>query len=221
MTPITMVTARHEIRVPAEADTFDGFRDWALSSRAPEAIPITYYRGDIWVDLTDDEVHFAIRRTIRTTLHRHSRISKEGMFFVGGDLWGNREADAAGTPDGVYVSFASFESGLVERVKDRWPVIVELRGSPDMVLEVVSTGSLKKDTEVLFEAYWEAGIGEYWLVDARSDAIAFDIYKRGPKGFVATRKQAGWLKSAAFGKAFKLTRENEEQGNPEFTLHVK
>ena len=90
-----------------------------------------------------------------------------------------------------------------------------------MVLEVVSRSSVKKDTEVLVDAYWEAGITEYWLVDARGDAIEFDILKRGPKGYIATRKQAGWLKSAVFGKSFKLTRANDSQGNPEFTLHVK
>jgi len=34
-------------------------------------------------------------------------------------------------------------------------------------------------------------------------------------------KSAGWLKSAVFGKSFRLHRANDEQGNPEFTLEAK
>lgn len=94
-------------------------------------------------------------------------------------------------------------------------------GSPDLVLEVVSNSSVRKDTEVLFDEYWAAGIPEYWLVDARGDDVEFDIHKRGPEGYVATRKQGGWLKSAVLGKSFKLVRTEDADGNPDFTLEVK
>ena len=44
---------------------------------------------------------------------------------------------------------------------------------------------------------------------------------RSSKKFVATKKQDGWVKSAAFGKSFRLTRGTDGTGNPEFTLEVK
>ena len=82
-------------------------------------------------------------------------------------------------------------------------------------------GSVKKDTEELPELYWLAGITEYWLVDARGDHIHFDIFQHAPKGYTAVRKQTGWVKSAVFGKSFKLTRHKDELGNPEYTLAVR
>ena len=41
------------------------------------------------------------------------------------------------------------------------------------------------------------------------------------KGYAAARKQDGWLKSAVFGKSFRLVRGTDATGNPEFTLEVK
>jgi Uma2 family endonuclease len=63
------------------------------------------------------------------------------------------------------------------------------------LLEIVSAGSVEKDTQTLRELYWKAGIAEYWLVDARGERLAFDILRHAAKGYVATRKAAGWLKS--------------------------
>jgi Uma2 family endonuclease len=90
-----------------------------------------------------------------------------------------------------------------------------------MVLEVVSRSSVKKDTVTLRQAYWEAGIPEYWLVDARGDGLEFRILKAGPKGYTEVRKQAGWLKSGIFGKSFRLARGTDRSGNPSFNLEVK
>lgn len=43
-------------------------------------------------------------------------------------------------------------------------------------------------------AYFDAGVTEYWVVDARDGSdIRFDIYKRGKKEFTAVRKTAGWV----------------------------
>src|SRR5438105_4589106 len=65
---------------------------------------------------------------------------------------------------------------------------VELQGTPEMVLEVISRSSEKKDTVVLMKAYWEAGIPEYWLVDARKEPLKFDILRHTSRGYVAARK---------------------------------
>ena len=97
----------------------------------------------------------------------------------------------------------------------------EILGTPDMVLEVVSASSVTKDTVSLREAYFEAGISEYWLVDARGDRLEFQILKRGEIEYTDTRKVGGWIKSAVFGKSFKLTRGVNRSGNPTFKLDVK
>jgi Uma2 family endonuclease len=93
--------------------------------------------------------------------------------------------------------------------------------SPDMVLEVVSPGSTHKDRVTMRQAYWEAEIREYWVVDALKAPLQFDIFRYTTRGYVATRKQDGWLKSAVFGKSFRLTQQQNALGHPEYTLAVR
>jgi Uma2 family endonuclease len=100
------------------------------------------------------------------------------------------------------------------------PISSELIGSPDMVLEVVSTSSVQKDTVILPELYWKAGVREHWLVDPRGEEVIFDIFKRGEKGFERV-KGRGWLKSAVFGKSFRLTMRIDDTDLPVFTLEVR
>jgi Uma2 family endonuclease len=91
----------------------------------------------------------------------------------------------------------------------------------DMVLEVVSDSSVQKDYDLLRRAYWEADIREYWLVDARKEPARFDILRHGSRGYVAVRKQDGWVKSTVFGKSFRLTQRRNDLGQPEFSLAVR
>jgi Uma2 family endonuclease len=97
----------------------------------------------------------------------------------------------------------------------------ELQGSPDMVLEVVSRSSKRKDTKTLKKAYWEAGIREYWLVQARNEPLEFTIFRRAARGYAATRPVGGWTKSAVFGKSFRLTRKMYARRQPIFSLETR
>ena len=90
-----------------------------------------------------------------------------------------------------------------------------------MVLEIVSAGSVEKDKETLLDLYWRAGIPEYWVVDARADRLEFDIFRHRAGGYVATRKQGGWLKSGVFGRSFRLSRLLDDMGNPDYSLSVR
>lgn len=90
-----------------------------------------------------------------------------------------------------------------------------------MVLEVISPSSEEKDTVVMPGLYWRAGIPEYWLIDVRGDRLEFRILRRGAKGYAAVRARGGWVKSAVFGKSFRLARRLDPLGYPEYTLSVK
>ena len=58
-------------------------------------------------------------------------------------------------------------------------------------------------------------------MDARQEPIRFDIFRRTAKGYTATRKREGWLKSAVFGKSFQLSQRVNALGHPEYTLAVR
>src|SRR5205807_1516797 len=109
-------------------------------------------------------------------------------------------------------------AGRVHLVEGMEEGYLELEGTPDMVLEVVSTSSMRKDTVDLRRAYWAAGIQEYWLVDARKEPLTFEILRHGAKGYRAAQRQQGWLRSGVFGKTFRLVRRTGALGHPNYAL---
>ena len=145
-----------------------------------------------------------------------------GQYFSDGVLLSHRAARLTTVPDGVFVSYDALRTGRVRRVEGATEGYVELDGTPDMVLEVVSESSVHKDTVELRRKYWRAGIPEYWLGDVRGESLQFDLLRRGARGYVRTRPQKdGWLKSQVFGRSFRLTRATDPVGDPQFRLDVR
>ena len=94
----------------------------------------------------------------------------------------------------------------------------------DLALEVISEGAKNRlrDLRTKRREYALARIPEYWLVDARTESVQFDILKRGPKGFMESRKSAGgWLRSRVFGRHFRITCSVDDRGFPQFQLESK
>jgi Uma2 family endonuclease len=53
-------------------------------------------------------------------------------------------------------------------------------GAPDLVVEVLSPGSLRLDQFVKFGAYERAGVREYWLADPKArDVIVYSLPANG------------------------------------------
>lgn len=201
----------------------DEFRRWALSDESPDHAPVFYLAGEVWIDMSKEQLfsHIRLKQKFYQVLGTLSEQKKLGKFFPDGLLLSNEEADLSGNPDGTFVSNAGFRAERIRLIDGAESGFVEMEGSPDMVLEVVSDSSVEKDTELLKVLYWNAGIREYWLVDARGDRLEFDIFRRTSRGYSATAKTGGWMKSAVFGQSFRLTRRTDELGHPEFTLKVR
>ena len=53
----------------------------------------------------------------------------------------------------------------------RWEVDANFSGSPDLVVEILSPSTARRDRKVKHSAYREAGIPEYWIVDPRARTI--------------------------------------------------
>ncbi|MBX9580676.1 MAG: Uma2 family endonuclease [Gemmataceae bacterium] len=219
----TFVADGGKVTVPGWVTSIDAFRRWLDSDEAPEKARTWFLDGEVWVDMSKEQLftHVDVKGAIFAVLWALVHAARAGRVYQDGLLLTNPAAGLSGNPDAVYVSHAAVADGRVRKIPGAEVGFVELEGTPDMVLEVVSDSSEKKDNQVLREAYWEAGIPEYWLVDARGEDVEFDILQHGPKGYKAARKSGGWAKSAVFGKSFKLTRGDDPNGNPEFTLEVK
>ena len=148
------------------------------------------------------------------------KAEDRGLYLTDGLRLSNVGADLSVEPDGTFISNESMEDANIQLIEGKQGGYSEIEGVPDMVLEIVSDASVTKDIKRLFKAYWEAGIKEYWLVDVRGERLTFDVLRRTAKGYVATRKKDGWLKSQVFRKSFRLTRGEDRFGHPRYGLEV-
>jgi Uma2 family endonuclease len=220
---ITVIYESEKVSVPSWVVDLESFRRWADADDFPEDGRIWFLKGEVWIDMSKEQIftHVLVKTEIAAVLRNLVKSQELGLFLGDGALLSNIAADISGILDATFVSHATLQSDRVHLVEGWEGGHVELEGAPDMVLEVVSAGSVHKDTVVLRQAYWQAGIREYWLVDARQEPIRFDIFRRTAKGYTATRKRDGWLKSAVFGKSFQLSQRVNAVGHPEYTLAVR
>jgi Uma2 family endonuclease len=214
---------QEELRVPEWVVDLESFRRWYHSNDFPEEGRIDYIQGAVWVDMSMEQVfsHNQAKQAFNLGLGGLVRGARLGRYFPDGLRLSNIDADLSGEPDGTFISRESMLEGNMKLVEGANEGYTEIVGVPDMVLEIVSDNSVRKDTDVLRRAYWDAGIKEYWLVDARGERLSFDVFRHTTKGYVATRKKDGWLKSAVFGKSFRLARQEDEFGHPDYTLEVR
>jgi Uma2 family endonuclease len=219
----TIVLYDEAVHIPDGINSLAAFRAWAHSDDFPQTGRICYLDGQVWVDMSKEQIftHNQVKQEFNLIIGGLVKTRRLGRYFPDGVLLTNDRANLACQPDGTFVAHNSLKTGRVRLVEGEKEGYLELEGSPDMVLEVVSASSEEKDTEVLRDLYWRAGIREYWLVDARGERLEFTILRHESGGYVAARKKGNWIKSRVFGCSFHLARELDEGGNPEYSLSVR
>jgi Uma2 family endonuclease len=83
-------------------------------------------------------------------------------------------------PDLVFLS----QAFLARYAADRGRIV----GAPDLVVEVVSPASASRDRVTKFNAYREAGVPWYWLIDSQS--LAIEEYRLMSEGYLAVARVA-------------------------------
>jgi Uma2 family endonuclease len=220
---ITFINETDHVTIPSDVTDLESFRRWADSDDFPETGRICYLMGEVWVDMSKEQIfsHVQVKTEYTVVLGGLGKAERLGLYLTDGVLLNNALANISVRPDGTFISQRTLESNRIQLVEGAETGYVEVEGTPDMVLEIISDSSVQKDTEILREGYWKAGIPEYWLVDARSKPAIFDILKYTARGYAATRKQGGWVKSGIFGKSFLLAQTTNVLGHPEFTLRIR
>lgn len=217
---IRVLLEADQVQVPTWVVDLDSFRRWSDDDAFPERGLVSFLQGDVWIDMSKEQLfsHNQVKMAIAFVLMGLIRAGWQGRYFGDGVFLSHIEADISNQPDGVLVSAASLEEARVRVVEGRAEGHVELEGSPDLVLEVVSRSSVEKDTVVLRRAYAEAGVREYWLIDARGESVGFEVLRLAQRGYTASRQQAGWIWSEVLGRWFRLTHRTGADGFPEYTL---
>lgn len=213
------------IRLPTSAMTLAGFRAWATSDQFPEGIRAAFIGQEIFIQMSNEdlETHANVKMEVTRVLATLVRDLKLGKFYGDGVLVSNAEASVSNNPDASFFTLETFRSGRVrlEPKSDKKNHYVELEGTPDWVMEVISDSSVEKDTEKLRGAYHRAGIREYWLIDARSDDIDFQILYHSKDGYEKAPQRGGWQESRVFGRSFRLVRQPDALDLWQYTLHTR
>jgi Uma2 family endonuclease len=217
------VIIEEKVCIPGWVDDLESFRRWAHSDEFPERGWFSYLNGKIWADLSREELfsHNQVKGTFTFAILALLEQIPTGRFVLDRMLLSNAAANLSTEPDGLFFLWDTLKSGRLRLIEGSVQGYVELEGTPDMVLEVISRSSVRKDTERLRELYWRAGISEYWLVDARGTSLRFDIFRHTKEGYVATEPHDGWLRSNVFGHAFQLIRLTDAVGLPQFKVQAR
>jgi Uma2 family endonuclease len=208
------------LHIPPSAHKLAGFRVWAET--LPEKTKITFLNGEVFVDVSkeDIECHTKVKGELFAVLYQLARELDFGCIFQDGILLTNELANLSTNPDAVGASWRTLKSKKA-KTTERDGKYLELEGTPDWVLEVVSPGSVVKDGRDLKAAYFAAGIPEYWLVDARGQVIDFTIFARRKSGYVAVSDDDGWQFSKVFGRQFRLSRTRNQLGLWDYLLATR
>lgn len=188
----------------------------------PEHGWFSYLNGEVWVDLSMEQLfsHNRVKTQFTVVLGGLVETGGLGYFFSDRTLFSNSDAIVSTEPDALFVTYDSVSSGHVRWVEGTDEGYVEVEGTPDMVLEIVSKTSVRKNMVTLRGLYWRAGVREYWLVDARGELPQFHILRHTAEGCVAAETREGWLQSEVFGREFRFTRQTDPLGHPQYTLAV-
>jgi Uma2 family endonuclease len=214
------------ISIPASVRDLNSFRDWAHSERFPQRGSIAFIRGEIVIDMSLQEIetHGAVKMAFYGDLGMFIRKNNLGDLLPSRTMFVSENADLSNEPDATFCGWETLRNGRVEYREHEHGSgeYVEVVGSPDMVLEVVSHSSFVKDTMKLALSYFEAGIDEYWLVDARGAEIDFRILVRGKSRYrKAPADRDGFVASNVFSRRFRLTRDHEPVGGFQYHLEIR
>lgn len=217
---MSAIVIAEQARIPAGIEDHRSFRRWIYSGRFPERGKFSYFNDELWLDLSmETDADNQIKLAISLALGNLILGQRLGRFYLDGMMLTNTRARLSTEPDGMFVFSQTMKSGRVKLKKGGESL--EVVGTPDMVLEVVSKTTVRKDTVILPGLYLRAGIPEYWLVDSRPEHFRFDIFRPGRRKYVASRKSDGWIKSEVFGKSFKLIATEGADGTSDYRLETR
>jgi Uma2 family endonuclease len=128
---------------------------------------------------------------------RHQRISGNLHWLMRSYLEEHPVGEVLYAPyDIVFSNFDVVEPDLLYLSYERGKTVItekHARGAPELVIEIASKGTRKRDETIKRRLYERSGVDEYWVLDPEIDSVR--VYRRGDAGY---------------GRAIELSREKED-----------
>lgn len=127
---------------------------------------------------------------------RHQRILGKLYLVIGNYLEANPIGDVFFAPFDVVISqYDVVEPDLLYLSHGRAAQVLvpeHVRGVPELVVEVASKGTRKRDETIKRALYERSGVSEYWVIDPAIEVVR--VSRNGPDGFgrpIELRRDAG------------------------------
>lgn len=225
-TPNTLdVSAESAFEIPEDAFTYEGFLRWATSDGFPQCGRIDFLGGRLFIDMAAEEInsHVKLKQAIQSALDRFAREQDIGEVLSDGALFASEQAGSGSEPDAMLCTFEGLTTGRCRYV-ERDPGTgrhMSVQGSPDVIVEIVSNSSVRKDTRDLRERYFLAGVREYWIIDARGMAMTFHLLARGNEDWSESLTDGdGFRRSAVLNRRVRIDRGASRIGTVKYDVLI-
>lgn len=139
--------------------TYEEFLDWADENTHAE-----WVNGEVIIFMTTKNAHQNVVEFLYVMMNYFARLLNLGKVRLA--PFQMRLENSGREPDILFISNEKLDNLLDNR----------LDGPADLVVEVISPDSVKRDREDKYKEYREAGIPEYWVIDPRPDKRRADFY---------------------------------------------
>jgi Uma2 family endonuclease len=121
---------------------------------------------------------------------KHQKVSGNLHLLIGSWLEQHPIGQVYFAPfDVVFSRFDVVEPDLLYMSNERAAAVLtdaNVQGAPEIVIEIGSKGTRKRDETIKRRLYERAGVSEYWFVDSEIDVVR--VYRRSSEGFERPRE---------------------------------
>jgi Uma2 family endonuclease len=121
---------------------------------------------------------------------KHQKVSGNLFLLIGTWLEQHPIGQLFFAPfDVVFSQFDVVEPDLLYMSNERAAQVLtkaNVQGAPELVIEIGSPGTRKRDETIKRRLYERAGVSEYWVVDPELDVVR--VYRRAGEGFERPRE---------------------------------
>jgi Uma2 family endonuclease len=147
--------------------TYEEFLCWA-----PESRQVEWVDGEVIEFMPPIEEHQYNSLLLGTLLQLYARHHQLGQVIIAPFEVRARSGGSAREPDIIFVA-----KDHLDRLDGK-----RLAGAADLLIELVSDDSVRRDRVDKFREYREAGVPEYWIIDPRPGKHRADFYELDPNG---------------------------------------
>ncbi len=171
---------------------------------------IEFLNGDIIVRVVPEDAHLPEGATIildMPTSITHQRIQSRLLVALSNFVNQHHLGEVFGTPTDLKLGKNTTQPDIIFLSKEHASraKALEINGYADLVVEILSKSSVKRDRQTKFRLYQDAKIPSYWIVSPEAEQIElYRLTKEGYDMIAVYSKDETLCYDLAHGKTFEL-----------------